>query len=346
MTTLLILVGLGTAHANLDDTRTSERCTAGETDPLAVGSGTLRDPWQICTAEQLEAMPGLSDEEHEDSYLLVDDLDLSGIEWTQGIGDCGLGWSVTVGGFSGTFDGGGHTLEGLSGPGLFECINGGEVYDLHIDGFRTSGTYFFHGTVADQAYMADISDVQVTDSDLGGYGYVGGIVGWARYSDLDRVSFQGSITGGSMIGGIAGHVHGGTLQDSYATGSMDGSWNVGGLIGVANGMFRPVVVERSHAAFSWSEDTLAEQYMVGLLVGRTLGDADQVQLGRAGDDELNALVGLAAHDLPVVGDGDYSGTAVGLERSLYLDPDTYERAGWDLDTVWNAPTRARPPTLR
>ena len=291
-------------------------------------------------------MPGLSDEEHEDSYLLVDDLDLSGIEWTQGIGDCGLGWSVSAGGFSGTFDGGGHTLAGLSGPGLFECINGGEVYDLYIEGFRTSSNYWFHGTVADLAYMADISDVHVTDSDVGDWGYVGGIVGWARYSDLGRVTFQGSITGGSMIGGIAGHVHGGTLQDSYATGSMDGSWNVGGLIGVANGMFRPVVVERSHAAFSWSEDTLAEQYMVGLLVGRTLGDADQVQLGRAGDDELNALVGLAAHDLPVVGDGDYSGTAVGLERSLYLDPDTYQRASWDLDTVWNAPTRARPPTLR
>ncbi len=344
MTTLLLL-GLGTANANSHESRTSDRCSAGETDPLAVGSGTLDDPWQICTAEQIEAMPGLSDEEHEDSYLLVEDLDLSDIEWTQGIGYCGLGWQPE-GGFSGTFDGGGHILEGLSGPGLFNCVNGGEVYDLTVDGFRATSTYIAHGAIVDIAYRASISDVHVWDSDVGGYSYTGGVVGWARYSDFSRVSFQGSVTGGSMIGGIAGHFIGSTLEDSYAVGSMDGSWNVGGLIGVANGTVRPVVVERSHAAFTWSEDTLVDHYRVGLLVGMTWGDADQVLLGGTEGDELDALVGLSAHGLPKVGRGAYTGTLIRLERDLYLDPDTYERAGWDLDTVWNAPTDARPPTLR
>ena len=52
-------------------------CTGTELSATAVGSGTASDPWQICTVEQLLHVSS----EPDGNFLLVDDLDLMGINW-------------------------------------------------------------------------------------------------------------------------------------------------------------------------------------------------------------------------------------------------------------------------
>ena len=42
----------------------------------------------------------------------------------------------------------------------------------------------------------------------------------------------------------------------------------------------------------------------------------------------------------------WSGVVESLPREGMLEASTWERAGWDLDTVWYPPPQDAPPTLR
>jgi hypothetical protein len=73
--------------------------------PYGGGSGTLEDPYQIWTAEQMNTI-GLNKEDWNKSFILMADIDLSAFTGTQynRIGDY---YGVL---FSGIFDGNGHVI--------------------------------------------------------------------------------------------------------------------------------------------------------------------------------------------------------------------------------------------
>src|SRR5699024_5530412 len=80
---------------------------------------------------------------------------------------------------------------------------------------------------------AKIKDVQFTNVDIKGDSYVGGLVGEARNSKIDRSDVTGIVEGSSSVGILLGRAtNNSKIEQSYATGEVKGNTIVGGLIGI------------------------------------------------------------------------------------------------------------------
>ena len=133
---------------------------------------------------------------------LTDDINLTGKEWTP-IGDYDNR-------YTGTFDGGNHTITGLT-------INQYGNYVGMID-FLDSG-----GTVQNLT----LENVNITGGDI-----VGSVVGDNYGTVTACYHASGNISGTSYIGGVVGRNTSGTLTACYhASGNVSGISNVGGVVG-------------------------------------------------------------------------------------------------------------------
>ena len=133
---------------------------------------------------------------------LTDDIDLTGKEWTP-IGDYDNR-------YTGTFDGGNHTITGLT-------INQYGNYVGMID-FLDSG-----GTVQNLT----LENVNITGGDI-----VGSVVGDNYGTVTACYHASGNVSGTSYIGGVVGRNTSGTLTACYhASGNVSGTSNVGGVVG-------------------------------------------------------------------------------------------------------------------
>ena len=128
----------------------------------------------ICFAEELEELAGDS-ALYGGSYTLNADLDLSSVvEWTP-IGN-------TSNAFTGSFDGGGHTISGLTITagnyvGLFGYISGATIKDLNLSGVSISATTHA-GALAGLAYGNNTLTGCSTAGDVATSGnYSGGLLG-------------------------------------------------------------------------------------------------------------------------------------------------------------------------
>lgn len=176
---------------------------------FAGGKGTENDPWRIENAEQLAylAQQVNNGTDYEKAhFLLVSDLDLSGKEWTP-IGTGGKS-------FWGGFDGGGHTITGMTitgdgdHVGLFgECRN-----------FTTPSSY--------------IKSVTVKRANISGHSHVGAIAGeGANISDC--YSIENTICAAWCVGGICGSLTG-NISGCYNSSSVSGNSTAGGIMGSAS----------------------------------------------------------------------------------------------------------------
>lgn len=113
--------------------------------------------------------------------------------------------------FSGTFDGGGHTISGLY--------------------LATTSNYV--GLFGVTTENASISNVTVADSYLSGNNYVGGVIGIVNGGTITDCHNTESVcvSGTEYVGGITGKVYGGVVKNSYNIGSVSGTYHVGGVIG-------------------------------------------------------------------------------------------------------------------
>ena len=317
-------------------------CTGTEQGATEVGSGTSEDPWQICTAEQLRDINFHPD----GSFVLVDDIDLAGFYWTS-LNGCAI--FPTEGGFTGHFDGDGHVISNLRGDrdGLFDCINGGVVEDLVLRNIDVAGEWIGTGGLVGFADEAVIRDVSVSGAVTSTFATTGGVAGYVQASTLERVSFTGQVEGRNNVGGLFGTDYWSSVADAYAYGSVLGSRNVGGLIGSANGSFDDARIDRCHAATIVREDGTSSSPQVGSAIGIA---NFSVVFGAADGSGQDASVVFDSADHPLIGltltTTELSGTALAVPRAAFLDPETYARAGWDLDRVWVAPTETSVPTLR
>ncbi|QDH21958.1 S-layer homology domain-containing protein [Saccharibacillus brassicae] len=111
-------------------------------------------------------------------------------------------------GFTGQFDGGGHSIEGLTvreeAGGLFSYL-----------------------------YKAKVENLRLTALDIVNYENTGGLSGTAYYSNISKVSAAGKIQGSGSVGGLVGDLQNTTIRQSFFDGSVSGSGKVGGLIGRA-----------------------------------------------------------------------------------------------------------------
>ena len=174
------------------------------------GRGTKEEPWLIENAEQLaylaQQVNNGTDYERE-HFLLVSDLDLSGEEWTP-IGTGGKS-------FWGGFDGGGHTITGMT-------ITGKEASYVGLFGEC-------HNFTADSSY---IKSVTVKGANISGKSFVGAIAGGgANISDC--YSIENTICAFRCVGGVCGSLIG-NISGCYNSSSVSGISTAGGIMGTAS----------------------------------------------------------------------------------------------------------------
>ena len=177
------------------------------------------------------------------NITLDTDIDLTGKDWTPIGTDNGNS-------YKGTFDGGGHTITGLTFTtndkyaGLFGWLNkAGTVKNVVMEGVQITNNRSwsaFAGGVAGYSW-GTIENCSVSGS-VSGTVYVGGVVGAQIDGSITGCSSSATVKGMVDVGGVAGQTNGGaTLTACYATGNViieiDPVKNIsgGGLVGFNGG---------------------------------------------------------------------------------------------------------------
>ena len=111
-------------------------------------------------------------------------------------------------GYTGTFDGAGHTISNLN-------INTSNN-DVGLFGYVGNG-----GTV---------QNVNLADVNISGLNFVGGVVG-TNGGTIQGCMVSGSVSGNDLVGGVAGDNFGTVKGCCFAGGSVSGSGSVGGVVG-------------------------------------------------------------------------------------------------------------------
>ena len=181
------------------------------------------------------------------NITLDKNIDLTGKDWTP------IGTSFDNS-YTGTFDGGGHTITGLTITtkdqfvGLFGYLNrAGTVKNVVMEGVQITSNQIYGGSIGGVVGYSwgTIENCSVSGS-VSGTVYVGGVVGAQIGGSITGCSSSATVKGTVDVGGVAGQTNGGaTLTACYATGNViieiDPVKNIsgGGLVGMngGNGLF-------------------------------------------------------------------------------------------------------------
>ena len=198
---------------------------------------------------------------------LTADIDLTGKEWTP----IGSYINYTYTGYTGTFDGQGHTIFGLTinqvrdAVGLIGCIDkGGIVKNVKLKDVNITGDGYFVGGVAGTNY-GTIENCSVDGTLTNNRHYLGGVVG-DNYGSIIGCSSSGTITGTNPdVGGIGGQSVGGTIMACYSVANIKGMIYSGGVLGQTNR--ETVVIACYHA----KGNVTGEQSRIGGVIGCNYG---------------------------------------------------------------------------
>lgn len=185
-------------------------CTIGGWTDGGSESGTAEDlgyfiqddgSYTVYTANGLKEWAEAVQTDPTINCTLTTDIDLTGKEWTP-IG--------RPRGYTGTFDGQGHTITGLNispsedAAALFHQINGdGTVMNLQLKDVTYNGVTAMGGIAHGNYGTITACSVTGTLTNTTNNGHVGGIAA-TNLGTITACWFSGTITGGSSIGGIAG----------------------------------------------------------------------------------------------------------------------------------------------
>ena len=177
------------------------------------------------------------------NITLDTDIDLTGKDWTP----IGTDYDNS---YKGTFDGGGHTITGLTFTtndeyaGLFGWLNrAGTVKNVVMEGVQITSNQIYGGSIGGVVGYSwgTIENCSVSGS-VSGTVYVGGVVGAQIDGSITGCSSSATVKGTVDVGGVAGQTNSSaTLTACYATGNviieMDPKKNIagGGLVGMNAG---------------------------------------------------------------------------------------------------------------
>ena len=178
------------------------------------------------------------------NITLDTDIDLTGKDWTP----IGTDYDNS---YKGTFDGGGHTITGLTFTtndeyaGLFGWLNrAGTVKNVVMEGVQITSNRIYGGSIGGVVGYSwgTIENCSVSGS-VSGTVSVGGVVGAQRDGSITGCSSSATVKGTLNVGGVAGQtIFGATLTACYATGNViieiDRTQNIsgGGLVGFNDGI--------------------------------------------------------------------------------------------------------------
>ena len=198
---------------------TLEDCTIGDWADGGGESGEAEDlgyiydsntkTYTVYNANGLMNIAELVNGGKSDINITIDtDIDLTGKDWTP----IGTDYDNS---YKGTFDGGGHTITGLTFTtndeyaGLFGWLNrAGTVKNVVMEG------------------------VQITSNQIYG-GSIGGVVGYS-WGTIENCSVSGSVSGTVYVGGVVGAQIGGSITGCSSSATVKGTVDVGGVAGQTN----------------------------------------------------------------------------------------------------------------
>ena len=198
---------------------TLEGCTIGDWADGGGESGAAEDlgyiydsntkTYTVYNANGLMNVAELVNGGKTDINITLDtNIDLTGKDWTP----IGTDYDNS---YKGTFDGGGHTITGLTFTtndefaGLFGWLN------------RT-------GTVKNVV----MEGVQIISNQIYG-GSIGGVVGYS-WGTIENCSVSGSVSGTVYVGGVVGAQIGGSITGCSSSATVKGTVDVGGVAGQTN----------------------------------------------------------------------------------------------------------------
>ncbi len=153
------------------------------------------------------------------NITLDKNIDLTGKGWTP----IGTDYDNS---YTGTFDGGGHTITGLTVTtndqfvGLFGYLNrAGMVKNVVMEGIQITSNHMFGCTGGVVGYSwGTIENCSVSGS-VSGTDCVGGVVGSQKAGSIIGCSSSATVKGKHYVGGVAGEKWG-TMTACYATGNV------------------------------------------------------------------------------------------------------------------------------
>ena len=175
------------------------------------------------------------------NYVLGADIAASGTStWNSNSGFSPIGDATTN--FTGTFDGLGHTITGLTISrsatnyvGLFGLISSAAtIRNVGLVGGSFSGASYV-GPLAGAVGSGTVSGSYATGSVSGTTQYTGGLVGVIEAGLISQSYATGAVNGAAITGGLVGNQLAGTISASYATGAVSGGTYGGGLVGSSAG---------------------------------------------------------------------------------------------------------------
>ena len=185
--------------------------------------------YTVTTAEGLKAVADIANNGNLGiNITLTGNIDLKGIDWTP-IG------TASNNAYTGTFDGNGHTITGLTVNqegtkyvGLIGFIgSNGTVKNVKLENVNITGSFYVGGVVGGN-YGTVIACT--SSGNVSGNTYVGGVVG-DNYGTVTACTASGSVKGSSNVGGVVGYNSRGSVTACTSSGSVEGSRDVGGVVG-------------------------------------------------------------------------------------------------------------------
>lgn len=279
--------------------------------PIAKADGVI-------VIENCQELQGIGRDEGrplDGDYSLEGDIDCSAsYQWNEDSGFNPIGPNAEDA-FTGTFDGKGYVISGIT-------VNRSGDDNIGLFGFTSEAT---------------IKDVNLRNAWVMGRNYVGGLVGLANDTTIQRVSVvntngtaeiesYGDYTGGAPmanVGGLVGNLGGGSLTDAYARTTVRGTYEGdlyygGGLIGTTSGSG---TVENAYAV-PVIEGTFDED-QIGPLFGGMYYDTAVLSVF------WDSTVYASSNGVNSLGnDGNGRTTSWLKNQSNLVESD------WDFETVW------------
>ena len=165
--------------------------------------------YTVTSAEGLKAVADIANNGNLGiNITLTENINLTDMDWTP----IGIDYNHQ---YTGTFNGGGHTITGLTVTGsneyagLFGRIgSGGKVMNVKLEGVQIE-----------------------SDNEMSA---VGGVVGYS-YGNIENCSVSGSVSSNSTAGGVVGAQLGGSITGCNTSATVKGVTYAGGIAGYTNG---------------------------------------------------------------------------------------------------------------
>ena len=181
---------------------------SGEAEDLGYIYDSNTNTYTVYNADGLMNVAELVNGGKTDINITLDkNIDLTGKDWTP----IGTDYDNA---YTGTFDGGGHTITGLTVT----------TNDQYAGLFGYLGNFGKFGTVKNVV----MDGIQITCNHR--LGYAGGVAGYSR-GTIENCSVSGSVSGTVSVGGVVGAQRDGSITGCSSSATVKGTLNVGGVAG-------------------------------------------------------------------------------------------------------------------